>query len=172
MGILRTSLRAALLPLAVLVFAAPALAAPARAVRATNRCDAATASRIVVATNHYRASLGLQPLRPAPQLVRFAAAHARDMASHDILTHASSGGLSFAERARDSDYRFSAMLENVALEGAPLPNQLGTNLLSLWRHSAPHDANLRAPRVSQIGVAVARGPHGCYASMDLGQPSV
>ena len=40
------------------------------------------------------------------------------MAAHDVLTHASSSGLSFAERARDSDYRFQAMLENVAVEGA------------------------------------------------------
>ena len=139
--------------------------------RATNRCDTATAARVVTATNAYRASLGLRPLRRARSLDRFAAAHAQDMAVHDVLTHSSSNGLSFAQRARGSAYRFQAMLENVAVEGAPLPNQLGSNLLSLWRHSAPHDANLRAPRVSQIGVAVARGPGGCYASMDLGEPS-
>ncbi|MEO9176834.1 MAG: hypothetical protein ABI317_15080 [Gaiellales bacterium] len=40
----------------------------------------------------------------------------------------------------------------------------------MWEHSAPHDANMRATDISQIGVAVAAGSGGCYASMDLGSP--
>jgi uncharacterized protein YkwD len=169
MGFTRRCIKAILPLVAVLVIAAPA---SARAVRAENHCDAATAARIVTATNAYRASLGLPQLHTAPKLVRFAAMHAQDMAAHDVLTHSSSNGMSFAQRADDSSYHFSSMRENVALEGAPFPHRLGTDLLSLWRHSPAHDANLRAPEITQIGVAVARGADGCYATMDLGHPLV
>lgn len=148
-------------------FAAPALASPSHA---TNLCNAAMASRVVTATNAYRSSLGLSTLRLMPKLVVFASTHAQDMAEHDILTHASSTGLSFSARAHGSNYGFRSMRENVAIEGAPLPDELGANLLDLWRHSPEHDANMRATDITQIGVAVAQGPDGCYASMDLGKP--
>lgn len=136
----------------------------------TDVCNAATAKSVVVATNSYRTSLGLSQLKLTPKLVVFAARHAQDMAEHDVLTHASSTGLSFSARAHGSDYRFRTMRENVALEGAPLPDELGANLLDLWRNSPEHDANMRATDISQIGVAVAQGADGCYASMDLGKP--
>jgi uncharacterized protein YkwD len=150
-----------------LAFTAPALAAPSRA---ANRCNAATAAHLVTATNDYRSSLGLKRLAVTSKLVVFASLHARDMATHAVLTHSSSTGLSFAERANGSSYRFTTIRENVAVVGAPFPVQLGSNLMSLWEHSAPHDANMRATDVSQIGVAVAPSPGGCYASMDLGSP--
>jgi uncharacterized protein YkwD len=150
-----------------LALAAPALAAPAKA---TNLCNASTANLVVSATNDYRASLGLPRLHVVSKLTVFATTHVRDMATSNVLTHSSSTGLSFAARAHGSNYRFTTMRENVAVEGAPLPQQLGTNLLTLWRHSPEHDANLRAADISQIGVAVAPGPDGCYASMDLGKP--
>ena len=35
---------------------------------------------------------------------------------------------------------------------------------------AEHDANMRARDVTEIGVAVAPGRNGCYASMELGKP--
>jgi uncharacterized protein YkwD len=152
---------------ATLAGSAPALAAPSRA---TNLCNAATAARVVTATNQYRSSLGLPQLQVTPKLVVFASLHARDMASHAVLTHSSSTGLSFSQRAHGSSYRFSSLRENVAVEGGPLPTNLGFNVFDLWRHSPPHDANMRAKDVSQIGVAVSAGPGGCYASMDLGHP--
>ncbi len=148
-------------------FAAPALAAPSRAMAG---CNPAAAAKVVVATNAYRASLGLPPLTVVPKLSAFAAVHANDMADNAILTHSSSSGLSFAERAHSSSYRFTSMRENVAVEGAPLPSSLGPNLWNLWRHSPEHDANMRASDVTQIGVAVAAGKNGCYASMELGSP--
>ena len=43
-------------------------------------------------------------------------------------------------------------------------------LWNLWRHSPEHDANMRARDVTQIGVALAPGRNGCYASMELGSP--
>jgi uncharacterized protein YkwD len=150
-----------------LAISSPALAAHSRA---TSLCNAATAAKVVTATNQYRSSLGLPQLQVAPKLVVFASLHARDMASHSVLTHSSSTGLSFSERAHDSSYSFETMRENVAVEGGPLPTNLGFNMFDLWKHSPPHDANMRAKDVSQIGVAVSGGPAGCYASMDLGHP--
>jgi uncharacterized protein YkwD len=149
-----------------------ALAAPALAARTgpTNTCNAATAAKVVADTNDYRASLGLPRLTQTPKLNEFALLHARDMATSDNMTHSSSAGLSFAQRARTSSYRFRTMRENVAVEGAPFPQGLGSDLVLMWRHSPPHDANMRATDVSQIAVAVAPGSHGCYASMELGKP--
>jgi uncharacterized protein YkwD len=151
----------------LLAISSPALAAHSRA---TNLCNAATAAKVVTATNQYRSSLGLPQLQVAPKLVVFASLHARDMASHSVLTHSSSAGESFSERAHGSSYRFVTMRENVAVEDGPLPTNLGFNVFDLWKHSPPHDANMRATDVSQIGVAVSPGPAGCYASMDLGHP--
>jgi uncharacterized protein YkwD len=148
-------------------FASPALADPSSAMAG---CNAAAAAKVVVATNQYRESLGLPRLTVVPKLSAFAVEHANDMADSATLTHSSSSGMTFAQRAHSSSYRFTSMRENVAVEGAPLPTALGPNLWSLWRHSPEHDANMRATDVSQIGVAVAPGKNGCYASMELGSP--
>jgi uncharacterized protein YkwD len=159
-----------LLPLALLVsaaFAAPALAAPSRTLLG---CNPAAAAKVVVATNNYRESLGLSHLTVVPKLSAFAVVHADDMAENATLTHSSSSGLTFAERAHGSSYRFTSMRENVAVEGAPLPAAVGPDIWSLWRHSPEHDANMRATDVTQIGVAVAPSRDGCYASMELGNP--
>ncbi len=163
----RHKLTVCLVSIASMALAAPAFSAsnvPA------NGCNAMTAARVVADTNDYRASLGLARLTLTPKLSEFALIHARDMAANDNMTHSSSSGLSFAQRAHASSYRFRTMRENVALADAPLPQELGSDLMEMWRHSAPHDANMRATDVSQIAVAVARGPHGCYASMELGKP--
>lgn len=161
-----------LLPVCLVVvtccaFAAPALAAPSVP---ANGCNATTAAKIVADTNDYRASLGLSRLSVAPKLSAFAKVHSLDMAANANMTHSSSDGLSFAQRARASSYHFQTMRENIALEGTPLPRLLGSDLMTLWKNSAPHDANMRATDISQIGVAVAPGARGCYASMDLGKP--
>jgi uncharacterized protein YkwD len=168
MRISRLRLAAAIALISSLAFAAPSLAASSRAMKA---CNGTVAARVVVVTNAYRASLGLPRLTVVRTLSAFAAAHARDMARNAILTHASSTGLSFAERAHASSYRFTTMRENVAVESGPLPPALGPNLWSLWRHSPEHDANMRARDVTQIGVAVVAGRKGCYASMELASPS-
>jgi uncharacterized protein YkwD len=153
---------------ASLAVAAPAMAGRSRA---HAPCNGTVASRVVVVTNVYRASLGLPGLKVARSLSAFAAAHARDMARNAVLTHSSSSGLSFAQRAHASSYRFTTMRENVAVESGRLPAALGPNLWSLWRHSPEHDANMRARDVTQIGVAVVAGRTGCYASMVLASPS-
>jgi uncharacterized protein YkwD len=62
------------------------------------------------------------------------------------------------------------MRENIAVQSAPLPDSLGPSLWKLWRQSPEHDANMRARDVTEIGVAMAAGKNGCYASMELGSP--
>ena len=163
----RLPLIASIAVLSFLAFAAPALSAPASAMRG---CNAAAAARVIGATNEYRATLGLPRLTVVPKLSAFAVTHVNDMATSAVLTHSSSTGMSFAERAHSSNYRFVTMRENVAVEGAPLPSAVGANLWKLWRHSPGHDANMRARDVTQIGVALAPGRNGCYASMELGGP--
>jgi uncharacterized protein YkwD len=155
---------------ASIAFAATAAPALASATPALKGCNAAAAARVVEATNDYRTSLGLPSLTVVAKLRAFAAEHASDMADSAVLTHSSSDGMSFAERAHGSSYRFTSMRENVAVQGAPLPEALGSRLWSLWRSSPEHDANMRARDITQIGVAVAPGRNGCYASMELGSP--
>jgi uncharacterized protein YkwD len=150
-----------------LAFAAPAMASSSIA---ANGCDSKAAAKVVSETNEYRVSLGLSRLSVAPKLLEFAVTHARDMAASNVMTHSSSDGLSFAQRARASSYRFRTMRENIALESTSISQGIGSNLMNLWKHSAAHDANMRATDISQIGVAVARGTSGCFASMELGKP--
>jgi uncharacterized protein YkwD len=163
----RLPLVASIAIVASIAFAAPALAASAPARKG---CNATAAARVVAATNDYRTSLGLPTLKVVEKLHDFAVEHADDMAATANLTHSSSAGLSFAERAHSSSYRFTSMRENIAVQGGPLPAALGPRLWSLWKQSPEHDANMRASDVTQIGVAVAPGRDGCYASMELGSP--
>jgi uncharacterized protein YkwD len=163
----RTSLVASIALAASIAFPAPAPAAPSRALTG---CNAAAAARVVVATNGYRTSLGLPSLTVVVKLRAFAVEHANDMADTSILTHSSSNGMSFAERARSSSYRFTSMRENVAVESGPRPDSVGPSIWTRWRRSPEHDANMRARDVTQIGVAMAEGRNGCYASMELGSP--
>src|SRR5450432_2994384 len=98
----RHKLAFSLVAIASMALAAPALASAVP----TNTCNAATAAKVVADTNDYRSSLGLPRLTLTPKLSEFALVHARDMAASDNMTHSSSSGLSFAQRARASSYRF------------------------------------------------------------------
>jgi uncharacterized protein YkwD len=167
MRYIRSPLVASIALTASIASGTPALAATTPGLEG---CNAAVAARVVAATNDYRTSLGLPTLKVVAKLRHFAVEHAGDMAASAILTHSSSGGMSFARRAHSSSYRFTSMRENVAVQGGPLPAGLGPRLWSLWRSSPEHDANMRARDVTQIGVALAPGRNGCYASMELGSP--
>jgi len=133
-------------------------------------CGNVGAATVVTQTNTYRDSLGLSRLRVVPKLHAFALVHAREMAASHRLTHFSTAGLSFAQRARASTYRFSMLRENIAVDASSSHGSLASSLMRLWKRSPGHDANMRARDVSQIGVGLAAGTHGCYASMDLGSP--
>lgn len=120
--------------------------------------------RVLELVNEARASprrCGWKRFDAAPPLVlsevlqRAALDHARDMASHGILSHAGSDGSTHAERATRAGYQWRVIGENIAA-GQPTAEQV----VAGWLKSAGHCANLMDPDFSGMGVAFAAAPQG------------
>lgn len=124
------------------------------------RQDAAAVSRLVLAlTNQARAQARTcgwrhfppaPPLSLSPALTRAAAAHARDMAAHDLFSHVGSDGSTPGVRATRAGYRWSMVGENIA-SGARAPREL----VAGWLASPHHCANIMTAGFRQMGVAFA-----------------
>ena len=108
-------------------------APPAQAVsKVENVSDPASA-----AVNAIRARHGLPALRSEARLSNAAAAHAADMIRKRFFSHTGSDGSSIGERARDQDYRFCMISENIA-KGHPRMEQV----LAAWMRSPGHRRNI------------------------------
>lgn len=101
------------------------------------------------AANRERVAQGLQPLRWDDALANAARDHAVRMAQRNTLSHQFPGELPLQDRARIAGARYTVIAENVA-EG-PSPDVIHSS----WMHSPPHRANLLAPELTALGVAVA-----------------
>jgi uncharacterized protein YkwD len=101
------------------------------------------------AANRERIAQGLQPLRRDDALANAAREHAIRMAQHNTLSHQFPGELPLQDRARLAGARYTVIAENVA-EG-PTADMIHSG----WMHSPPHRANLLAPELTALGVAVA-----------------
>jgi Cysteine-rich secretory protein family len=101
------------------------------------------------AANRERAAKGLAPLRWDDSLATAAREHAQLLAQRNILSHQFPGEPPVEDRARQAGARYSVIAENVA-EGAT-PEAIHSG----WMHSAPHRANLLAPELTSVGIAVA-----------------
>jgi Cysteine-rich secretory protein family len=100
------------------------------------------------AANRERIALGLQPLRWDDALANAARDHAIRMAQRNALSHQFPGELPVPDRARMAGARYTTIAENVA-EG-PSPDIIHAS----WMHSPPHRANLLAPELNSVGIAV------------------
>lgn len=140
--------------------------------------DAAAVSRIVLAlTNQARAharTCGWRrfppapPLALAPALTRAARAHSRDMAAHDLFSHAGSDGSTPGVRATRAGYRWSMVGENIA-SGVRTPQAA----VAGWLASPHHCANIMTAGFRHMGVAFAvnRGSgEVIYWTEDFGTP--
>ena len=130
----------ALVLAAVMLLAAPAVSQPA--VHVSTR-DAAGAARLI---NGYRAGQGLAHLRIDPRLNAAAAAHARLMAATGNLSH--DIGVSYAVRMQRLG--FATASENLGYGYASVGETI-----TAWKASPAHDANLRKPLVTRMGLARA-----------------
>jgi hypothetical protein len=100
------------------------------------------------AANRERIAQGLQPLRWDDALANAARDHALRMAQRNTLSHQFPGELAMPDRARLAGARYTTIAENVA-EGP------SADLIhSSWMHSPPHRANLLAPELNTVGIAV------------------
>jgi uncharacterized protein YkwD len=115
------------------------------------------------AINAYRASRGLKPLRLDPALTAMAQRQADAMVAGDALSHNVGGA-------------FQSRLAASGIVATEAGENLGAGYFSLdeamagWRGSAEHDANLRMPGFTRMGVAIAKSPHthyGVYWALDL-----
>jgi uncharacterized protein YkwD len=102
--------------------------------------------------NHERVAKGLSPLQWNESLATAAREHAQRLAQRNVLSHQLPGEPPLEDRARQAGARYSVIAENVA-EGAT-PDAIHSG----WMHSPPHRANLLAPELTSVGIAVAAAP--------------
>lgn len=155
-----------LVVLLVLVAAAFATAAPARA----DRCPAAYASRSQVSAgtlaravaceiNRVRTRHGLRRVRDNARLDRAAQRHAEDMARRNFFSHVSPGGSTLVDRLRRVGYLRPGMAWSVGECLGWGTRSLGTPaaMVRAWMRSPGHRAILLAAAYRSIGVGVAGG---------------
>jgi len=115
------------------------------------------------AINAYRSSRGLAPLRLDPTLAAMAQRQAEAMVAGDALSHTVGGA-------------FQTRLAAAGIVASEAGENLGAGYFSLdeamagWRGSAEHDANLRRPGFTRMGVAIAKSPsthYGVYWALEL-----
>jgi len=117
----------------------------------------------VAAVNAYRSTRGLRPLRLDPALTAMAERQAEAMVAGDALSHTVGGA-------------FTTRLAASGIVADEAGENLGAGYFSLdeamagWRGSAEHDANLRKPGFTRMGVAIAKSPrthYGVYWALEL-----
>ena len=107
--------------------------------------------------NAYRASKGLKPLKINNKLVEAAKMHARDLASHDRISHYGSDGSDPLVRVQRTGYPVHLAAENV-----------GTGQVSLaevfkgWQKSPGHNENLLLKNAKEMGMALIIDPDTEY----------
>lgn len=93
------------------------------------------------------------------QLADAATNHARDMATVNFFSHTGSGGLSVADRADSTGYRWRAVGENIAA---------GQNNLSQahlgWLDSPGHCRNIMSNNYTEVGAACVYGSESDYGN--------
>ncbi len=113
---------------------------------------------IVEMTNAFRKENKLGAVKPNPALTAAARAFAGYLARTDKFAHEADGRHP-AQRAEAQGYRFCFVAENLALNldsrGFETA-KLARDVVEGWKNSPGHRANMLQPKVTEIGVAVAR----------------
>lgn len=169
---LRTALLAGILALAAAV---PALSTPAPG-RALGPCDVpdtaldAEEQAFLQLLNDYRAASGLQPVAVDTALVRAATWMSIDLSSRAQFDHTDSLGRSPWARMADCGVARPGG-ENIAAGG---PLATAAAVFAAWKGSPGHDAIMRDPAFTLVGVArhVAPGSqYGVYWTLTFGYGS-
>jgi Cysteine-rich secretory protein family len=120
---------------------------------------------LLVLANQSRAEHNLPPLTWDPALARAAHAHLLVMARQGgPAEHQYPGEPDLLTRSSQAGAHFSSIAENVAGSG-----QSAAAIHQAWMNSPPHRANLLAPQLTAVGIAVAATPTGLYAVEDFGR---
>jgi hypothetical protein len=105
--------------------------------------------------NQYRAQNGLQPVQTSPTLTSAASWKARDMYTHNYLSHTDSLGRGWYQLAADCGYPYASLV-NVA-EIAASGYSTATNVLKAWEASPAHNAMLLWSDFRAVGIANVGG---------------
>lgn len=110
------------------------------------RADQAAAAAAAISA--YRRTYGLSAVRVDETLTRAAEHQARAMAETGTFSHEAGG--EFAARLRRFSVGHRAAAENIGLGGTDV-----ADVLSRWKASKGHDANLLLPAATRIGFVSA-----------------
>ncbi len=114
------------------------------------RVDAGRAASLI---SSYRAQNGLGPVHVDSRLTGEAAAYARAMGERDKIDHGIGGSL--PKRLSAAGYDWGAAAENLGAGYSSLDD-----VMSGWKASAGHRANLLNPLVTDIGIGAVATPAG------------
>lgn len=143
--------------------APPATEAPAPPPAAV-QVDTSVAGRVIALTNAQRAAAGLSPVSANGALTAAAAAHSKDQAVNNKMTHTGSNGSTLGQRVSAAGFAWRTIGENVAMGYGS-----ADSVMNGWMNSPGHRANILKPEFTSIGVAVAYAADGSpYWTMDLG----
>ena len=134
---------------------APEKSAEAKPVEQPAQTDVATAKQdIVDRTNALRRAKGVAALRVNDKLMQAAQVRADEMAAHTVYSHTRPNGGKF-NTVTDCPY----MAENIhRIADWVLSDQtLAERAVADWSASTTHNKNMVNPKLSEIGVGLARG---------------
>lgn len=148
------------------VAAAEAWGAPPPPLPATaDSPDTAERGALLDAHNRERARAKLAPFKANAELDAAALVHARDMATHNKMTHDGSDGSTPAQRVERQDYHYLSMGENVAMG-----EQGVAEAMRIWMDSPPHREHILGD-FTEMGSASARSKDGTiYWCVEFGRP--
>lgn len=112
-----------------------------------NLANAARAKTRTCGTKRYGAA---PPLSWNSALADAARAHSNDMANNNYFAHAAKDGTRAGERARQAQYRWQRIGENIAAG-----QDSAKSAMDGWLSSPGHCANLMNPRFTEMGAAYA-----------------
>ena len=134
---------------------APVTSAEAKPVEQPAQTDVAAAKQdIIDRTNALRCENGVAVLRVNDKLMQAAQVRANEMATHTVYSHTRPDGRKF-NTATDCPY----MAENIhRIADWVLSDQtLAERAVADWSASTTHNKNMVNPKLSEIGVGLARG---------------
>ncbi len=106
------------------------------------------------------------PVRWNPALETVASAQAAWIAERGELLHVGRRGEGLGERARQAEYAFERVAENIAMGYWQVEQ-----VVDAWRASAKHCSNLLDPRFTEVALACVRSSNGPWWTITLGRPS-
>jgi uncharacterized protein YkwD len=132
--------------------------------------------RLLDQLNHMRAEGGVcsdgvrypsatEPMRWSDALERAAASQTHWMVERGELLHVGRRGEGIGERVRQFAYAFERVGENVGMGFFQMDH-----VISAWRTSAKHCANLMDPRFTEVGLSCVRAANGPYWTIIVGRP--